>query len=175
MPSSPYGIMTQIPAVPDFHWARNIHIKGHLSLKIHSACRWDTTINFQSKMRQDFTVGKNTGLNLNRTWTGPEPRFSSKFSQLLEPDHRSSSRFSKNGKEPDWTGLRQHYFLQYWMIFCYTMGRRQTATTANITHHSNTGPSRLSLASFSSSLMLHLLCLGHLVQCYILYPCLDCL
>ena len=57
-------------------------------------------------------VGNFTGSNLFEPevpeldlnlWSGP------RFRHLPEPNHRSSSRFTEILKEPDRTGLRQHY------------------------------------------------------------------
>ena len=71
-------------------------------------------------------VGNFTGLNLFEPeldlnlWSGP------RFRHLPEPNHRSSSRFMEILKEPDRTGLQQHYcslsihvhLLFLWVCLC---------------------------------------------------------
>ena len=48
----------------------------------------------------------------------PEPTVQFKFGRLLEPDFRSGSRFTKIGKEPDWTELRHPYreLIRSWLV-----------------------------------------------------------
>ena len=74
---------------------------------------WDEILHNTNLFLANFwalnCVGNFTGSNLFEPeldlnlWSGP------RFRHLPEPNHRSSSRFTEILKEPDRTGLRQHY------------------------------------------------------------------